>query len=73
MNSADYSDAQLQAWSPEVPNPSSWHDRMSTRHTLVAVQDDRIIAFAELEEDGHLDMFYVHKDTIGRGIGARPY
>jgi len=46
---------------------------MSTRHTLVAVQDDRIIAFAELEEDGHLDMFYVHKDAVGKGIGARLY
>ena len=31
------------------------------------------IAFAALEPDGHLDLFYVHKDAVRRGVGTRLY
>jgi putative acetyltransferase len=46
---------------------------MSRRCTLVAEEAGEVIAFAELERDGHLDMFYCHKDFIGRGVGRWLY
>ena len=73
VNRADYSPEQLQAWAPEVPDPEAWHTRMSSRCTLVVEEDGAAVGFAELERDGHLDMLYLRKDTVGRGVGSRLY
>lgn len=73
VNRADYSEEQVQAWAPEVPDPESWHARMADRRTLVAEGGGEVVGFAELEEDGHLDMFYVRKDAVGRGVGSVLY
>jgi putative acetyltransferase len=73
VNLGDYSPEQVQAWAPGVPDPAAWHARMSWRHTLVAEDEYGVAGFAELEEDGHLDMFYVRHDAAGRGVGSRLY
>ena len=73
VNRADYSQEQVEAWTPEVPDATAWHARMAARKTLVAVRNDEVVGFAELEENGHLDMFYLRQDSIGRGVGIRLY
>ena len=73
VNLADYSEEQVEAWAPRVPDPGEWHVRMAARRTLVAVEDGGVVGFAELEEDGHLDMLYVRRDAVGRGVGRRIY
>jgi putative acetyltransferase len=73
VNRADYSDEQLEAWAPTVPDPAEWHARMAARRTLVAEEDDAVVGFAELEGNGHLDMLYLRKDAVGRGVGRRLY
>lgn len=73
VNSKDYSGEQIRAWATEVPDAGAWHSRMVRRCTLVAEEDGHVIAFAELERDGHLDMLYCRKDAIGRGVGWHLY
>ena len=73
VNRADYSQEQVEAWAPEVPEPEAWHVRLSGRRTLVAEQGGEVVGFAELEGDGHLDMLYCRKDAVGRGVGSRLY
>ena len=73
VNRGDYSPEQLRAWAPEIPDPEAWHARMSSRCTLVAEEDGVAVGFVELERDGHLDMLYLHKDAVGRGVGSRLY
>ena len=73
VNRADYSDEQLEAWAPGVPDPEEWHARMAGRRTLVAEEGGEVVGFAELEYDGRLDMLYVRKDAVGRGVGRRLY
>jgi putative acetyltransferase len=73
VNLQDYSERQVRAWAPAVPNAEIWHSRMIRHCTLVAEENGEIIAFAELERDGHLDMFYCRKDAIRRGIGRSLY
>jgi putative acetyltransferase len=73
VNRADYSPGQLRAWAPEVPDPEAWHARMSGRCTLVAEEDGEALGFAELERDGLLDMLYLRKDAVGRGVGSWLY
>jgi len=75
VNQANYSEEQLEAWAPVVPDQQVWHARMSEpgRRTLVAEEDDEVVGFAELEHDGHLDMIYLRGDAVGRGVGRRLY
>jgi putative acetyltransferase len=73
VNLRDYSTEQVQAWAPETPDPEIWHNRMIARHTLVAEQDGELLGFAELEPEGHVDMFYCRSDIVGRGVGWRLY
>ena len=73
VNRANYSDEQLEAWAPGVPDPEEWHARMAGRRTLVAEEGGEVVGFAELEYDGRLDMLYVRKDAVGRGVGRRLY
>ena len=73
VNRAHYSEEQVAAWAPAIPEADGWHARMSGRLTLVAEAEGGVVGFAELEEDGHLDMLYVHKDAVGSGVGARLY
>ena len=73
VNRADYSNEQLEAWAAGVPDPEEWHGRMAGRRTLVAEEGGEVVGFAELEYDGRLDMFYVRKDAVGRGVGRRLY
>jgi GNAT superfamily N-acetyltransferase len=73
VNRADYSPEQLHAWAPEVPDPALWHAHMQSRCTLVAEEEGEVVAFAELEEDGHLDRFYCRQDRVGQGVGSRLY
>src|SRR5215208_4989412 len=75
VNRADYSEEQVEAWAPAVPDQQAWHARMSEpdRRTLVAEEDDEVVGFAELEDDGHLHMIYLREDAVGRGVGRRLY
>ncbi len=73
VNLGDYSSEQVRAWAPELPDPAAWHERMAGRHTLVADESGEVVGFAELEEDGHLDMLYCRRDAVGRGVGPLLY
>jgi GNAT superfamily N-acetyltransferase len=73
VNLKDYSAEQVQAWASQLPDPELWHARMSQRCTLVAEEAGEVIAFAELESDGCLDMFFCRKDFIGHGVGQLLY
>lgn len=73
VNRADYSQEQVEAWAPEIPDAALWHRRMSARKTLVAEEGGEIVGFVELEEDGHLDMFYLRGDAVGHGVGKFLY
>ena len=73
VNRANYSNERLEAWAASVPDPEEWHARMAGRRTLVAEEGGEVVGFAELEYDGRLDMLYVRKDAVGRGVGRRLY
>lgn len=73
VNLGDYSPEQVRAWAPELPDPVAWRKRMAGRHTLVAYEAGEVVGFAELENEGHLDMLYCRRDRVGRGVGAMLY
>ncbi len=69
VNARDYDPMQIFAWAPDEIDLERWTQRFQTRYAIVAENGEQIVGFAELEDDGHLDRFYVHADFQGRGVG----
>lgn len=65
----DYSGSQLEAWA-SAADQEVWADRFESSLTLVAFLGEEAIGFGNIEEDGHLDMLYVHPDYQGLGAGS---
>ncbi len=65
-----YSSRQLEAWAPSPPDYYFWAQRLALKKPFVAYIDKYIIGFIELEEDGHIDCLYVHKNYQGQGVAA---
>jgi len=73
VNLGDYSQEQVEAWAPEVPDAAAWRRRMAARHTLVAEDETGLVGFIELEEHGTLDMLYCRADRVRQGVGTALY
>lgn len=73
VNRVDYSEQQVEAWAPAIPDAGKWHARMAGSKTLIAEEAGEVVGFCELEKDGHLDMFYLRKDAVGRSVGRLLY
>lgn len=71
----DYSQTQVEAWAPEIADPSRYTDRAKDgRVFLVAVDaKDEPIAYGDLENDGHIDHLYCRPDYVGRGVASALY
>ena len=67
----DYTPEQLDAWAPEdVPQPA-WNRSFLAHRTLVAVEGEEIVGFADLDPaTGYLDRLYVHRDHQRQGVAA---
>ena len=73
VNIRDYLPAQVQAWAPVDLYFTDWTEDCSSNFTYVAEEENKIIGFAQLETDGHIDCFFCHKDYQRCGVGTRLY
>ena len=73
INIQDYSQKQVAAWSPDDIYFRNWSKICSARFTYVAIKNDKIIGFGELEVNGHIDCFYVHHLYQRQGVGSKIY
>lgn len=69
----DYNEKQLNVWAPLDKDYGGWKDKFEKTKTFVAEYNDKIVGFANVDKNGYLDMFYVHKDFLGKGIGRKLY
>jgi len=67
----DYSDQQVDAWASAADNIIKWERKLESQLFLVAEDDDKILGFGSLEDGNYIDLFYVHKDFQGKGIGTK--
>jgi putative acetyltransferase len=72
INSKHYSEEQINAWAPwsSVEDYSGWSEKLARIKPFVALIDGAIVGFAEFEDNGHIDCFYVHHLYQGQGIGT---
>jgi len=72
---SDYTAAQVTVWAPE-PRTAQWaHGEASDgRLVLVAAnEDDRPVAYIDLEPNGHIDRVFCAPEAAGQGIASRLY
>ena len=68
-----YTPAQIDAWSPANENDEArqqWARRMHANQPWVVEVDGRLAAFADVQESGYIDHFFVAAEFARRGIGA---
>ena len=70
VNVGDYSEAQVAAWSPEDRDMSQWRERMMEISPFVAIDDNTIVGYSDLQPDGLIDHLFVHKNWQGRGVAG---
>ena len=65
---AFYTRDQLNAWNPGPVDLDQWHERRTAAWTVVADTGTAVAGFADLTQDGVLDMLYVHPSHASTGI-----
>ena len=65
----NYNEEQLQAWAPANLDQTIWVTKMRSIKPYIALNGDKIIGYADLQEDGKIDHFFVHGDHQGQGVG----
>ncbi|MGN0144381.1 MAG: GNAT family N-acetyltransferase [Clostridium sp.] len=70
VNAKDYTHEQLNVWATGRVNLMEWNKTLSEHYTLVAVKDDIIVGFGDIDNTGYLDRLFVHKDYQNHGIAT---
>ncbi|ABC63233.1 GNAT family N-acetyltransferase [Erythrobacter litoralis] len=68
-----YSEAQIEAWAARHSGPDMYRRRVAEGAMIFVAADaeDRPVAYALLEPDGHLDRLYNHPDHTRRGLAVQ--
>jgi putative acetyltransferase len=68
-----YTSEQKKAWAPTPPNYEQWAERLNEKRPFIAIIDDQVVGFMELDADGHIDCTYTHPDFQGKGVASTLY
>jgi putative acetyltransferase len=67
--SRDYSPVQIEAWAPADLDGRIWEGRIRGINPFVIEADGLLIAYADLQESGYIDHFFVSGDHPRQGAG----
>lgn len=66
----DYTPAQLNAWAPPDLDAQHWQAHMQAIRPFIAEQSGHIVGYADLQDDGLIDHFFVAGPHAGQGVGT---
>lgn len=70
VNAKDYTKEQLNVWATGKVDLEKWNQSLQEHYTLIAIENDRIIGFGDIDKTGYLDRLYIHKDYQRKGIAT---
>ena len=70
VNMRDYTKEQVDVWAPEEPDLDGWNESLLAHYSIVATENNRIVGFGDIDENGYLDRLFVHKDYQRQGIAS---
>jgi putative acetyltransferase len=68
--SRDYTAEQVGAWAPRDLDMALWQKRIRGINPFVAVLNDEIVGYADVQSNGYIDHFFVSGNYPRRGIGS---
>jgi len=75
VGSRDYTFEQVAAWAPKPLSPETYIEKAADGRLFLVAEDEegRLLAYGDLEPDGHIDHLYAHPDAVGRGVASALY
>ncbi|WP_269477295.1 GNAT family N-acetyltransferase [Hominibacterium faecale] len=70
INAKDYTKEQLDVWATGEVDLEKWNQSLQEPYSIVAVDNEIIVGFGDVDKDGYLDRLFVHADYQGKGIAT---
>lgn len=70
VNAKDYTKEQLAVWANAQIDRNKWNQSFQKHYSIVAMIDDIIVGFGDIDQTGYLDRLYVHSDYQRKGIAT---
>lgn len=70
VNAKDYTKEQLNAWGTGQVDLERWNLSLQEHYSIVAVDNNVIVGFGDIDKTGYLDRLFVHTDYQGKGIAT---
>lgn len=70
INAKDYTKKQLDAWATGNVDLTQWNSSLQKHYSLVAIENNIIVGFGDIDKTGYLDRLFVHSDYQGQGIAS---
>lgn len=70
VNAKDYTKEQLNVWATGQVDLEKWNQSFLEHYSVIAVEDERIIGFGDIDKTGYLDRLYVHADHQNQGVAT---
>ena len=70
VSAKDYAKEQLDVWATGQVDLKKWDQSLQEHYSIVAVDDETIVGFGDIDKTGYLDRLFVHADYQGKGIAT---
>ncbi len=70
INAKDYTKEQLDVWAPKHINLKEWNYSFLRNYSIVAVYNDTIAGFGDIDKTGFLNRLFTGKDFQRQGIAS---
>lgn len=70
INARDYLKEQLDVWATGQINFETWNESLQEHDTVVAVDNEIIVGFGDIDRTGYLDRLFVHRDYQRKGVAT---
>lgn len=70
VNAKDYTKEQLDVWATRIVDLKEWDESFLKHHTVVAVENNEIVGFGDIDDSGYLDRLFVHRNHQHKGIAT---
>ncbi len=70
VNIKDYTKEQLDVWATGIIDLEKWNQSFEEHYSLVAIDDEVIVGFGDINKAGYLDRLFVHSDYQRKGIAT---
>lgn len=70
VNICDYNSEQIKVWSNRRDFLLQQDNYFNSLYTIVAIKDNKIVGYGNIDKVGYLDHLYIHKDYQGQHIAT---